>query len=379
MRDCAFIMLDADGRIATWNAGAEAISGYEASEVLGKALTVFYAEEDAAIPAQVLECTREKGRHEFEGWRVRKGGRRFWAHEVVAAIHDENGNLVGYSKLTRDLTERQLAQRAIEQSFDELRTLQQELTERNRELEIETVRANAANRMKSDFLANMSHELRTPLNGILGFSELLIDDKAGALNGEQKEYVGDIHTCGRHLLGLINNLLDLAKIEAGRMDMEPEPMSLNEATDQVSRTLQSIARQKVIEFDTVVIAAEDVVTLDPRIYRQIVFNLGANAIKFTNPHGRVRLEVTDKGAVDCIEVRVRDTGIGMTSEEISRLFVPFQQLDSGPGRRHQGSGLGLVLTRRFAELCGGSIRVESAKGQGTTFTVTLPRGPKPEA
>ncbi|HZZ57106.1 MAG TPA: PAS domain S-box protein, partial [Opitutaceae bacterium] len=162
MRDCAFYMLDPEGRIVSWNTGAQAIEGYAEAEVLGQSFTMFYPPEDVAAgaPERTLARAAEKGRTEVEGWRVRKGGRRFWAHVVIAAIRDEHGRLLGYSKLTRDLTERQRSQQAIEQSFEELKQLQQELTLRNRELQIESRKANEANRMKSEFLANMSHELR---------------------------------------------------------------------------------------------------------------------------------------------------------------------------------------------------------------------------
>jgi signal transduction histidine kinase len=256
--------------------------------------------------------------------------------------------------------------------ISELKALQQQLVERNTALEIETRRAMEANRLKSEFLANMSHELRTPLNGIIGFSEFLVDQKPGRLNPQQMEYLNDVLNSGRHLLRLINNLLDLAKIEAGFMELLPESFPLRDAVAEVSGVLMPLVKAKDIAYTAAVDLDDDSVFLDPQKIKQVLYNLLSNAIKFTPEGGVVELRVRAAGAGE-IELAVRDSGIGIAPEEIGMLFKEFQQLDAGPSRRYQGTGLGLVLTKRIVEMHRGLIRLESQPGQGSTFTLTLPR------
>jgi signal transduction histidine kinase len=253
-----------------------------------------------------------------------------------------------------------------------LKVLQLQLLERNAALETETRKAHEANRLKSEFLANMSHELRTPLNGIIGFSEFLVDQKPGPLNAQQVEYINDVLNSGRHLLQLINNLLDLAKIEAGYMELQPERFSVREAVQEVSGVLTPLVKAKGIVYTAPVELSDDFVVLDQQKFKQVLYNLLSNAIKFTPDGGRIELRVRD-AAGGRIELAVSDTGIGIAPGEIGRLFVEFQQLDSGASRRFPGTGLGLALTKKIVEMHGGAIRVDSLPGRGSTFTVSLPR------
>ena len=216
----------------------------------------------------------------------------------------------------------------------------------------------------------MSHELRTPLNGIIGFSELLFDGKAGPLTDRQREFLGDVLASGRHLLRLINDVLDLSKIEAGRMELHLERFDLNEAIDEVCAVVAGSGQGRKAHLQRAVGHDIRQVVLDRHKFMQILYNLLSNALKFTDAEGRVDLEVGREAGA--LRVEVRDTGIGIRPEDLPRLFVEFQQLDSSPGRRHQGTGLGLALTRRLAELHGGSVRVASSPGIGSTFTVLLP-------
>jgi signal transduction histidine kinase len=227
-----------------------------------------------------------------------------------------------------------------------------------------------ASRLKSEFLATMSHELRTPLNGIIGFSEFLIDEKAGTLNARQKEYLTDVLTSGRHLLRLINDVLDLSKIEAGKMDIVPERFELLPAVDEVFAVVSPIAQAKEIVLIRHVSEEVAQVTLDRHRFAQVLYNLLSNAIKFTDTGGEVRLNLDREG--DTLRLQVRDTGIGISAADLPKLFLEFQQLDSGTGRRHDGTGLGLVLTKRLAELQRGSVWAESEVGKGSVFTVQLP-------
>jgi protein-histidine pros-kinase len=228
-----------------------------------------------------------------------------------------------------------------------------------------------ASRMKSEFLANMSHELRTPMNGILGFSELLIDERFGTLNDKQKEYLGDIHECGVHLLQLINDVLDLSKVEAGKMQVYPERFGAQAAVASVCAVVSPQMQKKRIVLKTQAAPGLQDVVLDAQKFKQILFNLLSNAVKFTDEGGRVEVSL-DVEAERLLRLRVRDTGIGIAAADMERLFEAFQQLDAGSARRYEGTGLGLALTRRLVELQGGRIGVESEPGRGSTFTVTLP-------
>ncbi len=250
----------------------------------------------------------------------------------------------------------------LQQLSSQLQARQEEIENKNRELE-------RADQMKSEFLANMSHELRTPLNAIIGFSELLQEQFYGPLTAEQAEYLGNIHTAGEHLLGLINDILDLSKIEAGRMELDLEEIDLP-ATLAASLTIvKEKAHNRGVRLT---MDAGDVTTIsaDARKLKQILFNLLSNAVKFTPQGGTV--SVTARRDGEMAEIAVADTGIGISAEDQAKLFREFTQVDGSLSRRHEGTGLGLALTKRLVELHGGTITVTSAPGEGSTFTVRLP-------
>jgi signal transduction histidine kinase len=228
-----------------------------------------------------------------------------------------------------------------------------------------------ANRLKSEFLANMSHELRTPLNGIIGFSELLVDEKPGSLNSKQREYLNDVLSNGRHLLQLINDVLDLSKVEAGKMEFFPEPFPLRKAIDEVCATLAPMADEKRIKIRRDVDPAVATVVLDQQKLKQVLFNLLSNAVKFTAAGGDVAI-VASLEAADRLRLVVSDTGIGIRREDLGKLFAEFQQLDSSAARLYQGTGLGLALSKKIIESQHGTIGVESEVGTGSSFTVILP-------
>jgi signal transduction histidine kinase len=227
-----------------------------------------------------------------------------------------------------------------------------------------------ANRHKSEFLANMSHELRTPLNAIIGFSEVLHDRMFGELNDKQAEYVQDILASGRHLLSLINDILDLSKVEAGRMELDLRPFDLPAALESAIMLVRERATRHGITLDLEVGAGVAEVVADERKVRQIVLNLLSNAVKFTPEGGRVGVRVAPVGGA--VEVAVSDTGIGIAPADQAVVFEEFRQVGSDYARKGEGTGLGLALVKRFAELHGGTIRVESEVGKGSTFTFTLP-------
>ena len=239
----------------------------------------------------------------------------------------------------------------------------------NLKLEATNLQLIDANRHKSLFLANMSHELRTPLNAILGFSELLSDDTTGRFDVDtRRRFMDQIHGSGQHLLGLINDILDLSKVEAGQMDLHKERVHVRETLETVVATIDPLARTKGISVES---EADDIVfVVDVAKLRQMLLNLLSNAIKFTPAGGHVSIRAKAAGA--WIEISVTDTGIGIAKVDFGRLFSEFQQLDAGPGREQEGTGLGLALTKRFAELHGGQISVESEPGKGSTFILRLP-------
>ncbi|MFT5511463.1 MAG: signal transduction histidine kinase, partial [Hyphomicrobiaceae bacterium] len=239
----------------------------------------------------------------------------------------------------------------------------QELEEQGRALD-------AANRHKSEFLANMSHELRTPLNAVIGFSEVLGDELFGELNEKQTEYVGDIHESGRHLLSLINDILDLSKVEAGHMELNLARFALQPAIDNALTLVSERAAQRGLTLTSHTGELPDEMVGDERKLKQILLNLLSNSIKFTPAGGEVTL--TGRCANGWVEIEVKDTGVGISAEEQTRVFDAFQQAGRDYARKAEGTGLGLTLTRQFVELHGGSIKVASAPEQGSTFTIMLP-------
>ena len=227
-----------------------------------------------------------------------------------------------------------------------------------------------ASQHKSDFLAGMSHELRTPLNAVIGFAEVLGAQHFGALNERQAEYVDDIRVAGRHLLALINDILDLSKVEAGRMDIAPEWFSLSEAVTASVQMVRPRAEQGQLTISVALDPLTEEAYGDRRRIQQVLVNLLSNAVKFTPTGGTVA--VTTKADTDSVVVSVRDTGIGISAADLQRVFEDFQQA-GGPERSHEGTGLGLALSRRFLELHGGEIWAESTPGSGSAFTFRLPQ------
>jgi PAS domain S-box-containing protein len=278
--------------------------------------------------------------------------------------------------------------------FDEMKLLSDQLRIRGEEINSKNRQLEEADRLKSEFLANMSHELRTPLNSIIGFSEVLLDGLRGELEPGQKQYVEQILDSGQHLLSLINDILDLSKVEAGRMELDLEPLEITTVLcDSLSIVLEKAGAHGV---DLRCQPALDlgVLQADARKVKQILFNLLSNAVKFTPEGGAVRLlaqrmggeqaardlpngmrtALPEQGATEFLEIEVTDTGLGIPAESLSRLFQPFSQLESGISRSHEGTGLGLAMVRKLAELHGGGVGVQSEEGKGSSFLVWLPYG-----
>jgi signal transduction histidine kinase len=243
-----------------------------------------------------------------------------------------------------------------------------EVQDKSRQLEL-------ANRHKSEFLANMSHELRTPLNAVIGFSDVLSQQIFGEVNAKQSEYLEDIRSSGRHLLSLINDILDLSKIEAGRMELESSEFSLRHCLQSVVMMVRDRATRNDVRVETVIPPEVGTVWADERKIKQVVLNLMSNAVKFTPAGGHI--ELSARLADDNVVVSVRDTGVGIAAADQARVFEEFAQARSATTRDQEGTGLGLTLTKKFVELHGGRIWVQSEVGTGSTFSFTLPaHGPK---
>ena len=241
--------------------------------------------------------------------------------------------------------------------------LNQRIASKSREVE-------AANRNKSEFLANMSHELRTPLNAIIGFSEVLKERMFGELNPKQAEYLHDIHGSSNHLLSLINDVLDLSKVEAGRMDLELTRFDLCGALGNAVTLIRERAIRNDVSLTVTCDPEIDGWTADERKFKQIMLNLLSNAVKFTPPGGTIKVRACHIG--QAVEIAVADTGKGISAEDQKLVFEEFRQVGGDSAEKAEGTGLGLALTKRFIELHGGTIKVESEIGKGSTFTFTLP-------
>lgn len=311
---------------------------------------------------------------------------------VRAALHGRAPYAIDHRVLRPDGTQRIVHQEG-QVSLDDTRApvrmigTVQDVTERRRheelkrrsdEIEEQNRRIQEASRLKSEFLANMSHELRTPLNAIIGFAELIHDGKVGPVASEHKEYLGDILTSGRHLQQLIDDVLDLSKVESGRMEFRPEPVDLSKLVAEVRDILRTLAAEKRVHLETRIDPALGGVVADSRRLKQVLYNYLSNALKFTPEQGRVSIRLGPQGA-DAFRLEVEDTGVGIRPQDLGRLFVEFQQLDAGSAKRHPGTGLGLALTRGIVEAQGGHVGVRSTLGKGSVFFAVLPRVLRPEA
>jgi len=348
--DYAIVMLDPEGRVVSWNTGAERIKGFTAEEIVGQHFSRFYTKEEAESgkPQRDLDLAAVSGRHENEGWRVRKDGSAFWANAVFTAIRDQAGNLRGFAKLTRDLTERN----AVEAALTDAKAL-----------------AEKANLAKSDFLSSMSHELRSPLNAILGFTQLMESDSPPP-TPSQNESISQILRAGWYLLDLINEILDLAMIESGKLSMSIEPVSLIEVMLECKAMVEPLALRRGIRMAYPRFDGPCSVKADRTRLKQVLINLLSNAIKYNEAGGSVVVNYRTTDNPGHVRVTVTDSGAGLAPEKIAQLFQPFNRLGQ-EGNASEGTGIGLVVSKRLVELMEGAIGVESTVGKGSTFWVEL--------
>lgn len=356
--DYAIFMLDLDGHIASWNEGAQRIKGYSADEIIGQHFSVFYPAEDIATgkPGRILERAREQGRHEDEGWRVRKDGSRFWASVVVTALRDRQGILRGFAKVTRDITERRNAE-----------------TRRNaeRDREAAQLRAQAEQmagleHMKTEFLNLASHELRGPLAVVRGYNWMLRD---GVVGSEELPRIAKIVESKLVQINLlVEQMLEAARLEADRTGLNRSAFDLAEIASEQAAAYRSISDAHsfaVVKPDRPVL-----ISADRGRITTVIANLVDNATKYSPEASEVRLSVGQEDG--SAFVAVRDSGVGISSEHVPLLFQRFSRLPTEQNVTTPGTGLGLFLCQEIARRHGGLIEVESSPGQGSVFTLRLP-------
>lgn len=342
----AIVMVDGEGRITQVNSNAESLFRCRREQMMGASIESLLPERFRAAHAghrrSFIVQPRARGMGAGLDLYGRRGdGEEFPVEISLSPIATEAGPMV--LSAIRDVTERKRVEASLQH----------------------------ASRLKSQFLANMSHELRTPLNGIIGFSQLLVDGKVGALSTQQRCFAQDILDSGSHLLHLVNDLLDISKIEAGRMEVHEEVFALAEVVQEACAVLAPAVADKRMELRWDVATPLHRVRMDRQKFKQILLNLVSNAVKFSDVGGEIAIAVVRLPSGE-LELSVRDSGIGISPADQERLFVEFERLDPAETTRRPGTGLGLALTRRLVELQGGHIAVDSALGRGSTFCVSLP-------
>jgi PAS domain S-box-containing protein len=403
----AFVSINADGLITAWNRQAELTFGWPRDEIMGQSM------REVIIPPRYREA-HQRGLQHFL---ATGSGTALYKRIDLTALHRDGhefpveltiwptrvGDTFYFHAFIRDTTERKRTEEALRRAYDELEVRVQERTEElatanaalqttvndlhqagrervellareqeaRRRVEESNRALERATQAKSEFLAAMSHELRTPLNSIIGFSELLLDDMVGPSGSpEHHRYATHIHQSGKHLLSLVNDILDLSKVEAGRMELRPETFDAKTSLLAVDGAIRPLAEKKGLTLVNSVPREPIALYADQGKFTQVLYNLLSNAVKFTPEGGRV--EMAARLISGALEVSVVDTGVGIAAQDQERIFEPFEQLEASTTRQHAGTGLGLALARRLAQLQGGRLWVESAPGQGSRFAFTVP-------
>jgi len=347
--DYAIFMLDPEGRIVSWNKGAEHLFGYREQEAVGRDFAMFYSPEDVAAgtPRHLLKVAKEQEHVEAEAWSVRKDGSRFWADAVITATRDEQGRLIGFGKVTRDLTARKRGEEELRDAYTRLKEL---------------------DALKDHYLSTVSHEMKTPLSLILGYTELLQDKYPN------EEFLEGIQDGGMRLLDHLNKMLDYSALLSGSLPLYKTDINLAEIADNVREIMEADRefRLKKLRLEIEVAPDTPVIRADSRRISQILVELLDNAKKFTPDGGTLGVRVMPAGRH--VRIDVWDEGVGIPEKALPRIWEAFTQLNTGQAFRSGGLGLGLTIVKELVELHGGRIDVTSQAGKGTCFSIILPVG-----
>ena len=363
VKDYAIFMLDPQGRVMSWNAGAERIKGYRADEIIGRSFTTFYTEDAVASghPAHELEIAAAEGRYEEEGWRVRKDGSRFWANVLITALSGDDGSLRGFAKVTRDFTERRAAQDALRESEARLRVLAGEL---ERRVEERTRELRDAYAELEAFSYSVSHDLRAPLRAIDGFSKLLAAGADAKLDDVERAHLARIRDGAQRMSRLIDDLLQLSRLSRAPLSLQDVDVSAVAAA--VVDELRQVEPDRVVD---VAVEPGMRARADGRLLHLLLQNLIGNAWKFTRRRVDGRIEVGTTTMRGTPAFFVKDDGAGFDMRYAAKLFVPFERLHSA--REYEGTGIGLASVKRVVARHGGAVEAVGAPDQGATFTFTL--------
>jgi PAS domain S-box-containing protein len=360
--------LDTEQRNTGSFGGELARSGNDAAAFLGRSPSEIFGPEGAVVHERHNALALQGQTVHYE-WFVDDGGSKKYFSTKLSPQFDEQGQVIGITGVARDITARKNAEEALR---EERSLLAHRVEERASELTLANVALAQASRLKDEFMASMSHELRTPLTAILGMAEALQMQVYGALNDRQGKALRTVEESGQHLLKLINDILDLSRIEAGKLELQEELVAVRDVCERALGMVRQVAARKRQQLAFIQDERVHTMRADPRRLMQVLVNLLSNAVKFTPEAGSVTLDVRGDEANGRVTFACTDTGIGIAPEDLPKLFHPFVQLDSRLSREHGGSGLGLSLTHRIIELHGGSVNVESTPGKGSVFTVVLP-------
>jgi PAS domain S-box-containing protein len=370
VQDYAIFMLDVDGRVVSWNAGAQRIKQYRPDEIIGKHFSTFYPPEDIADgkPERELADAVRVGRVEDEGWRLRKDGTRFWATVVITAVFDEKGVHRGFAKVTRDATKAREAEQT-RRALLEQREARLQAEEEKRHAESSYRSAQESSRAKDEFLMTLSHELRTPMTSILGWSRIL--PTLSPADPTFREAVAAIGRSAQLQAQLIDDVLDVSRIVSGKLRLSVETVDVAKVLKNAVENVRPTANAKQITLTTSFTSDLGSATVDPMRLQQIVWNLLSNAVKFTPKKGTV--ELAAERTASQVQIMVTDSGEGIDPRFLPHVFEPFRQAESTATRVHGGLGLGLSIVRYLSEAHGGSVSAESdGRGKGARFIVTLP-------
>ena len=374
-------MIGADDRILSLNQSAARLIGKEPAALIGKNVFSLFPREMATQFSKEFRLAFKTGKTIRADSKLIAGGTEMWASTSLSPIKNDKNEVVAVMGVTRDITEPKRLEKELQEKNEqldaqneELRAQSEELITQKQELIERTEEVARANQLKSEFLANMSHELRTPLNVIIGFSQLMLDEVPGKVNQKQKQCLSDVLESSRHLLNLINEVLDLSKIESGKIELKQETISLTEVIKPLSRAMMPILRPRKQSLDVEIEEGLPPIYADKGKLGQVLHNLITNASKFTRDGGK--LKITALSNDGWCQVSVIDNGVGIRKEDQERIFEPFCQLDYTLNNGKSGTGLGLAVVKQIVEKHGGQVWVESEYGQGSRFIFTLPLATK---